>query len=130
MTSTEQHTTETVTTPVVKGIPLLPKVKTKHYTIVLPSPLATRLAKPVTGQGGWQDLLTDLKAHTDGESLELPEKLMHRMIPYAVKFGSGGYQGIIRWILCLLLEQHNATILGVPETLKGSNGSGSGKGGQ
>lgn len=103
----------------VKGVPLLPGVKTKHYAIVLPGPLAERLTKPVTGQGGWQDLLKDLGAHVDGLTLELPESLMHRMIPYAVKFGSGGYQGIIRWILCLVLEQHHTSILGVPETLKG-----------
>lgn len=103
------------------GVPLIPKVTTKHYLIVLPSELAERLSKPVTGKGGWQSLLKDIQGQRDPSTplaLELPESLLHRMIPYAVKFGSGGYQGLIRWILCLVLEQHHETILGTPQTLK------------
>lgn len=111
------------------GIPLMPKLTVKHYTVVLPVELGQRLTKPVTGQGGWQSLVTDIQAHVEAQdqpvgipvlyTLELPEGLMHRMIPYAVKFGSGGYQSMIRWILCLVLEQHRTDILGEPIVLKG-----------
>lgn len=111
------------------GIPLLPKLKTKHYPIQLPSELGERLMKPVIGQGGWQDLVKVLQAHVETKdapvglpveyAMDLPEVLMHRMIPYAVKFGSGGYQSMIRWILCLVLQQHEASILGPVASLKG-----------
>jgi len=103
-----------------KGVPLIPKLTTKTYTITLPAPLWARLRKPITGQGGWQDLMTALQAHTDQDKAEaeIPEALMHRMIPYAVKFGSGGYQAVIRWVLCLVLEQHEKTLIGEPKTLK------------
>lgn len=95
-------------------------VKTKHYTVTLPTELAQRLSQPVKGQGGWQSLIQDLQGHLDSDSLELPESLIHRMVPYAVKFGSGGYQSLIRWILCLVLDQH--TIFGVGQSLKGQGG--------
>src|SRR5437667_3601480 len=97
-----------------KGLPLIPKLTTKHYAISLPTELHTRLRQPITGTGRWQGLLKDLQEHTDPDKAEaeIPETLMHRMIPYAVKFGSGGYQSIIRLILCLILEQHEGVILG------------------
>lgn len=103
-----------------KALPILFKATpTKHYLITLPPELHARLRQPVKGEGGWQNLLQDLQDHTDPVALEaeIPEALMHRMIPYAVKFGSGGYQGIIRWVLCLVLQQHEAGILGTSKTL-------------
>lgn len=104
----------------VKGIPLVPKLTTKHYPITLPTELHTRLRAPIKGDGGWQTLMRVLQEHTDADvpTAEIPEQLMHRLIPYAVKFGSGGYQSLIRWVLCLILEQHEGVILGQPKTLK------------
>lgn len=111
------------------ALPLIPKLSTKHYTVSLPTELGKRLMSPIKGQGGWQSLTKDIQQHVEVTeqpvgidvtyTLELPEGLMHRMIPYAVKFGSGGYQGMIRWILCLVLEQHRVDILGEPIVLKG-----------
>lgn len=106
-------------TTVTVGAPLAPKFSTKFWSIYVPIDLNDRLRKPVPGEGGWQSLLTDLQCHLDPEKpiMELPDKLMRRMIPYAVKFGGGGYQSVIRWILCLVLEQHLAEILGQPNGL-------------
>jgi hypothetical protein len=103
----------------VMGVPLMPKVKTLSYTIAMPVELRDRLAKPVTGEGGWQTLLRDIQSQVDGDALELSQALLDRMIPMATKYGAGGYQGVIRWILCLLLAQHQTAILGASQTLKG-----------
>lgn len=83
------------------------------YPISLPGPLHVRLRKEVTGVGGWQTLMNELRACTlpDVPVIMLPRTLMLTMIPKAVVHGSGGYQGVIRWILCLLLEQHTGAVL-------------------
>jgi len=103
------------------GVQLIPqtlKIKTLSYTIVMPAELQTRMAKPVTGEGGWQSLMKGLQAHVDGSHLELPQALLIKMVPMATQYGAGGYQGVIRWILCLLMAQHSDAILGKAETLK------------
>jgi hypothetical protein len=90
----------------------------KVYAIVLPVACYERLLKPTKGQGGWQTLIGQLQTmavHTaDVPMMQLPEAMLHRLIPAAVKYGSGGYQSLIRWILCLVLEQHRLDILGKP----------------
>lgn len=83
------------------------------YPVTLPSPLHARLLKPVAGVGGWQTLMGQLKECTLPEVpvCMLPRDLMLSMIPKAVVHGSGGYQGVIRWLLCLVLEQHQGALL-------------------
>ncbi len=106
------------------GVPLLGTSGTK-ITIVLPPELATKIAKPVTGMGGWQRVLLELKAGTvlsqitngAGDVIEVPiltltPYLLDRLIVLAVKHGSGGYQAVIRWIVCLALDQNKSTLMG------------------
>lgn len=103
------------------GAQLLPqsvKVKTLSYTIVMPAELKERLAKPVTGTGGWQSLMTDMQSQVEGDELELSQALLEKMIPLATKYGAGGYQGLIRWVLCLLLAQHTEAVIGSGVNLK------------
>jgi len=107
---------------VAKGVPVIPKIVTKSYTITLPGELTVRLLRPVTGPGGYQGLMRDLQEHVEGDSLEMPDSLLDRCIQYGGKANEGGYQSVIRWILCLVLLQHKAAILGTPQTLKGING--------
>lgn len=93
----------------------------KTFTIVPPQELTMRLIQPVKGAGGWQSLMTDLQhclqvSATEGPKLTIPASLLSRMIPYSVKFGSGGYQGIIRWVICLVVESHANLLLTQGET--------------
>jgi hypothetical protein len=107
------------TTTTSHGPVPVPVGKTPIYPIVLPPELRDRIVKPVKGAGGWQTLMTDIQGHTDGPGLtaEIPDALLRRLIPYAVEFGSGGYQGVIRWILCLVLAQHMPQLIGEGTTL-------------
>lgn len=100
------------------GVPLMPKVKTVSYTITMPKELQERMQKAPTGTGGWQNLMVDLQSQVEGDKLELSQALLDRMVPMATKYGGGGYQGVIRWILCLLLAEHQGAILGESQTLK------------
>lgn len=109
-------------TGAAQGVPVIPKITTKSYTITLPPELTIRLLKPVTGPGGYQGLMRDLQEHVEGDTLELPESLLDRCIAYGGKANEGGFQTVIRWILCLVLAQHKQAILGTPQTLKGMNG--------
>jgi len=102
------------------GVPLIPKHKTVSYTITMPVELAERLSKAPTGEGGWQNLINDIRSQVDGDKLELSQALLDRMIPMATKYGAGGYQGVIRWILCLLLAEHQTVILGASTKIKGA----------
>jgi len=102
------------------GVPLIPKLKTVSYTITLPAELLERLSKAPVGEGGWQSLIKAIQTQITGNKLELPQALLDQMIPKATKYGAGGYQGVIRWILCLLLAEHQATILGQSTTIKES----------
>lgn len=83
------------------------------YPVTLPPALHDRLRKQITGVGGWQTLMGQLRECTmpDIPVCMLPRDLLLAMVPKAVVHGSGGYQGVIRWLLCLVLEQHTATIL-------------------
>jgi hypothetical protein len=105
------------------GVSLLAKpqalpVKTLSYTITLPPELVIRLAKPVTGKGGWQTLMHQIVSQVENDTLELSQGILTEMITKATKHGAGGYQSVIRWILCLLLAQHTTALIGKPETLK------------
>lgn len=97
----------------VGGQPIAGWVAGGVYPINLPPSLHVRLRKPVTGVGGWQTLMGTLRECTlpDVPVLMLPHATMLTLIPKAVVHGSGGYQGVIRWVLCLLLEQHGGSIL-------------------
>ena len=96
-----------------------------EYLIHLPEKctlqLSRYLSKPSHTIGyGWQTLVRDLGARTTlhietrTATLRLEDEFIHRLIPPAVKYGSGGYQSLIRWILCLLLEQHRAVLVQAP----------------
>jgi hypothetical protein len=125
----------TVTSQIGQGVVLMPaKFKTKHYTIKLPPELAARLKKPPTGQGGWQSLINEVRLHCTftpgtpagggevtiaaGGVLTLPDPLFRKLIPKATVYGSGGWQNMIRWVLCLVLEQCTEAVLGEAQTLK------------
>lgn len=114
-----------------QGVVLMPaKFKTKHYVVTLPPELAERLKKAPTGQGGWQSLINEVRAHcafteTDVAGvllingvLTLPDPLFRKLIPKATVYGSGGWQNIIRWILCLVLEQQTEAVIGEAQTIK------------
>ena len=113
------------------GAKLLPqslKIKTLSYTIVMPSELQARLNKPgfPKGEGGWQTLVREMQSQMDGEKLELSQTLLNKMVPLATQYGAGGYQGLIRWVLCLLLAQHQGAVLGEPQSLKDQMKQGNG----
>ncbi len=107
----------------VPGVPLLGTAGTV-YPVIVPAELADKIKKPVTGMGGWQRLMMELSALTIygpgpdpstgiiAWTITLTPHMMDRLITKAVKHGSGGYQAVIRWIVCLALSQHKAKILG------------------
>lgn len=110
-----------VNTAIGKGVVLMPgKIKTKHYVVTLPAELHGRLMKPVKGEGGWQNLMKELQLHTQLAELTvtLPDPLFRKMIPYATGNHSGGFQNVVRWLLCCLLEQHGQELLGEAPSLK------------
>ncbi len=96
---------------------MVPAPVTVSYVVTIPADLADVLSKPPTGKGGWQSLLADVKAHVyaygdqEGHYLVVTPAMYARLVPYAVKFGGGGYQARIRHILCLLLAQHGPALL-------------------
>lgn len=83
------------------------------YQVSLPHDLHAKLLKPITGVGGWQSLMSELRAVTltDQPVIMLPRVLLLTLIHKSVAHGSGGYQGVIRWLLCLTLAQHQGAIL-------------------
>jgi len=122
----------------MQAVKLLPvKLATKQYEVKLSAECYARLTRlhhqVVTGKstGGWQTLIRDLYQQiasppvVDAEGVEtqkavlvLSEGFLHRLIPPAVRYDSGGYQQVIRWVLCQLLDQYRTQILGMPQTLK------------
>ncbi len=97
----------------IGGKSLTELIASGTYPVTLPSPLHARLLKPVAGVGGWQTLMGQLRDCTlpDVPVCMVPHSLLVTMIPKAVVHGSGGYQGVIRWLLCLVLEQHQGSLL-------------------
>lgn len=107
------------------GVPLLGSQAT-IYTVTLPPDLTAKIAKPVTGMGGWQRAMIDLQGHVTTSQTQDPETgtvitigtltltphTLDRLIQLSVKHGSGGYQAVIRHVVCLTLAQHKAAILG------------------
>lgn len=75
---------------------------------LLPVELAAKLAKPVTGQGGWQTMLAMLQGYMadfNGTTyMSLPDSYVTgKLVPLTVKYGGGGYQSMVRHIVCLWL---------------------------
>lgn len=111
--------------PAPIGVPLLGSQATV-YTVTLPPDLTAKIAKPVTGMGGWQRAMIDLQGHVTASQTPDPETgtvitigtltltphTLDRLIQLSVKHGSGGYQAVIRHVVCLTLAQHKAAILG------------------
>lgn len=82
--------------------------------IPIPADMVSKI-NGVKGSGGWQSLMADIASHIagDGETymLKVTPALLDKMIPYAVKFGGGGYQSTIRLILCLFLQVNKSAVL-------------------
>jgi len=84
---------------------------TTGYSIVLPLQLAAKVMAPITGTGGWQTLQAGLQAQCvangDGTyTLTVAVGTVHKLASYGSKYGGGGYQSTIRWIMTLLVGQH------------------------
>lgn len=84
---------------------------TTGYSIVLPLQLAAKVMAPITGTGGWQTLQALLQAacHANGDgtyTLTVAVGTVHKLASYGSKYGGGGYQSTIRWIMTLLVGQH------------------------
>lgn len=109
------------------GVPLLGAAGTT-FTTAVPPDLALKILKPVTGMGGWQRVLLALQGQTASDpsvdpvsglpvvvyTLTLTPYLLARLISLSVKHGSGGYQAVIRHIVCLAVSQHPTAVLGGP----------------
>lgn len=107
------------------GVPLLGKAGTA-FAVTLPLDLLAKVMKPIVGMGGWQRIMSELQAVTvinqpaaDGQggfyqtgTMTLTPHLLTKLIALSVKHGSGGYQAVIRHVVCLALNQHKAALLG------------------
>ncbi|MDQ2731293.1 MAG: hypothetical protein M3Y56_06515 [Armatimonadota bacterium] len=65
------------------------------------------LTKPVMGQGGFQSLLKRVQASIDGELLVLNIPEARRLVQYAQKYGSGGFQGRLARVVNQVEDQLN-----------------------
>lgn len=95
--------------PKVKAAPLVaPGDPKADYSITLPAELWARLRKQPTGSGGWQSLMIDLFACTEPDEAicHISPQMLGRLINMSVKHGSGGYQGVVRHLICLVMAQH------------------------
>ena len=106
----------------VTGIDLVSAIGGTLFPIVLPEQLAAKISKPITGSGGWQKVMGDLQGqltHQEGAGdvlvpvLSLTPHLLDRITTLSVKHGGGGYQAVMRWIVCLAMDQHKSKLLGV-----------------
>ncbi len=119
------------------GVPGVPLIKAKtakpatllasYVPVVIPDGLAQSIAsKPSTG-GGWQALMGELQkalqpidkgidmidAPGSTHVLELTSPLLAKLVDKATAHGTtGGYQGILKSIVCLAVKQHPGQILG------------------
>lgn len=121
-----------VSAPAAQGVPLI-KAKTVKTTatvmvsgvtsVVIPLALAESiLSKPSTG-GGWQTLMGELQkalvkmAETVEDPaashvLYLSPVLLGKLIDKATLYGpGGGYQGVMKSIVCLAVKQHPGQVL-------------------
>lgn len=109
------------------GVSLLAKADgATVYNLAIPAPLADRIVKPITGVGGWQRVMHELQGQLTGAPAQDPVSglpvmlytlavtpfLLNRLIGLSVKHGSGGYQAVIRHVVCLALAQFKTAILG------------------
>src|SRR5881394_2933306 len=101
------------------GVPL---VKATVVPVVIPLGLAESiLSKPSTG-GGWQAIMGDLQKAlvktaevadpASSHVLELTPYLLLKLIDKATLYGaSGGYQGVMKSIVCFAVKQHPGKVL-------------------
>lgn len=93
-------------------------------TVTLPPVLGEKILQPIKGQGGWQTIMGSIQSRTHtveqsdslgavtiGYQLKVTPNLLKVMVPYAVSYGGGGYQGTIRHILALFVSQQLTGIL-------------------
>ncbi|MCX7014592.1 MAG: hypothetical protein NTW86_18920 [Candidatus Sumerlaeota bacterium] len=72
---------------------------------------ASRIAKEIVGQGGFQDLLRLLQAHLVGQSLEIPSRqIARKILDYTSKYGEGGFQGRLQQI-AVEINRHDPGVL-------------------
>jgi len=104
------------------GVPL---IKATVVPVLIPYVLAQSIAnKPTTG-GGWQAIMGDLQAvlapsmpqgpgvPEASHILNLTPYLLAKLVDKATAHGTtGGYQGILKSIVCLAVKQHPGKILG------------------
>jgi hypothetical protein len=105
-----------VVAPVAPKAPAMGPVEPD--TITLPLQLAAKVMAPITGQGGWQSLQAVLQAGckfgSDGVyTLTMAPATISKLATYGTKFGGGGYQGTIRWILTCYVDQVVVKVLGL-----------------
>lgn len=60
--------------------------------VQLSSSAAARLDRPVSGNGGFQQLLRKLQLQRDGGQLVLDDGDLERLQRYSYAYGSGGFQ--------------------------------------
>jgi hypothetical protein len=90
--------------------------------VVIPAQLYHMiLSKPSTG-GGWQSIMAQLQSglavgHTSFEPtaatiyvLHLSPWLLAKIVDKAT-IGSGGYQAVMRWVVCLAAKQHPGAVI-------------------
>ena len=109
--------------PEPKAAPVgVPLVKATVVPVVIPLGLAESiLSKPSTG-GGWQAIMGDLQKAlvktaevadpASSHVLELTPYLLLKLIDKATLYGaSGGYQGVMKSIVCFAVKQHPGKVL-------------------
>ncbi len=106
------------------GVPGVPLIKATEIPVVISWSLAQSiLSKPSTG-GGWQALMGEVQkalfTFSSGPPetveashvLRLTPYLLAKLVDKATMYGGGGgYQGVMKSIVCLAVKQHPGQIL-------------------
>lgn len=93
--------------------PVAPIPQAGLVHVAIPQELYGKLSLPVKGQGGWQSVVqaiasqTTFGVETGTATVTLYPALTKRLISYSIKFGGGGYQTMIRHLLCCYLATVN-----------------------
>jgi hypothetical protein len=77
---------------------------TLSIRIVLSDEAVERLRRPVNGQGGFQSFLRSLQRNLDGHELTLTPAAVKRIANYVERYGDGGFQGRLAFVLDELRE--------------------------
>ena len=77
---------------------------TLSVRIVLSVEAVERLRRSVKGQGGFQSFLRSLQRNLDGRELTLTPSDVRRIASYVERYGDGGFQGRLAFVLDELRE--------------------------